>query len=133
MDPWPLVAAVLWSGFVGALVLGAVGVWLSPNRSGLTLALVASALLAGFSWAAALSIGPFTMALPALITALAAGRGLPRTTWAFVAALGAVAAWLLVWSTFLPLVALSPLLVPLLCGLAYLIAFVETSPAADAG
>jgi hypothetical protein len=133
MDGWPALATVLWTGFALALVLGAVGVHRSPDRAGLTLALVASAMLVGFSYVAALSIGPLTMALPALITALAAGRGLPRTTWSFVAALAAVASWLVLWSNIASLVSLSPLLVPLFCAVAYLVAFVETGPAPAAG
>jgi predicted membrane-bound dolichyl-phosphate-mannose-protein mannosyltransferase len=76
MDPSTL-ATVLWSGFFVALVLAAVGIRRSPDRSGLALALVASVLMAGFSVAAALSIGPFTMTLTAIITALAVARGLP--------------------------------------------------------
>jgi hypothetical protein len=133
MDTWAAVATVLWTGFVIALVLGAVGVLRSPDRSGLTLAFVASLLLAGFSFAAALSIGPFTMALSALITAGAVGRGLPRTTWSFVAALAAVGSWFLIWTTVTPLAGASPFLVPIFCALAYVIAFAETGPAAAAG
>ena len=132
MDSWAVLATVLWSGFFVALVLGAVGVRRSPDRSGLTLALVASALLVGFSFAAALSIGPFTMILAALVTALAVGRGLPRTTWSFVAALAAVGSSFMIWTTAVPLASMSPLLVPLFCALAYLIAFVETGRAAAA-
>jgi len=109
-----------------------VGVLRSPSGAGLALAFAASALLAGFSWAAALSVGPFTLALPAIVTALATGRGLPRTTWAFVTALGAVAAWLLVLSGIGPLAGLTGLLVPVLCAAAYLVAFVETAGAAAA-
>ena len=126
-------AAVLWAGFLLGLVLGAVGVHRSPDRTGLALAVVASVLLVGFSYAAALSIGPFTMAIAALVTALAVGRGLPRTTWSVVAALGAVASWFLIWTTVVPLAGASPFLVPLFCALAYVIAFVETGPATAAG
>jgi hypothetical protein len=124
---------VLWASFVAALLLAAVGVWRGPDGPGLALSLTASAILTAFSWLAAASLGPFALALPGLVTALTIGRGLPRTTWAFLPALGAIAAWLLIWTPLIALAGVGGLLVPMCCLVAYAIAFLQLQPAATAG
>jgi hypothetical protein len=74
--------------------------------------------LVGFSWLAGLSIGPFTIALPVLLSATIASRGAPlRIRFLLIAAAAAIY-WLVTWQ-LQPAGSWWPLVLPALCGLAY--------------
>ena len=74
MNP-ELVATILWIAFAGAIVLGLVSIRVTDRNISLVAGIVSTAVLAGFSWLAGLSIGPFTIALPVLLTATIISRG----------------------------------------------------------
>jgi hypothetical protein len=135
---WALLAVFLWLAMATGLGLG---IWSlvskSPNVA-LTAGAMACAVIIAFSWVAALSIGPFTIALAVVLTALVTTRGL--SWWARIVALvaGLTIYYLAVWA-IPPIQPASALVLPTLCGLAFAVAalsrfrHVGTQPGALAG
>jgi hypothetical protein len=117
-----LVAATLWIAFACAIVLGLVAIRVTDRTISWIAGILATALLVGFSWLAGLSIGPFTIALPVLLTATVASRGAPLAGRILLIAAAAGIYWLVTWQ-LQPAGGWWPLVLPALCALAYLAAF----------
>ena len=116
-----MVAAILWLAFASALVLGLIAIRVTDGKVSWIAGIVSTALLVGFSWLAGLSIGPFTIALPVLLTTIITSRGAPLVVRMFLVALAAFVYWFVTW----PIQSLGswwPFILPAICALAYLAA-----------
>jgi hypothetical protein len=118
-----LVATILWIAFAVAIVLGLIAIRVTDHTVSWVGGTVATALLMGFSWLAGLSIGPFTVALPVLLTATIISRGAPFIVRIVVIGLAAAVYWVVTWE-FQQFGSWWPLVLPGLCALAYAAAFV---------
>ena len=116
-----MVAAILWLAFASALVLGLIAIRVTDRKVSWIAGIVSTALLVGFSWLAGLSIGPFTIALPLLLTAIITSRGAPLVVRMFLVALAALGYWFVTWP-FQSLGSWWPFILPGICALAYLAA-----------
>ena len=116
-----MVAAILWLAFAAALVLGLIAIRVTDRKVSWIAGIVSTALLVGFSWLAGLSIGPFTIALPMLLTAIITSRGAPLVVRTFLVALAAFVYWFVTWP-FQSLGRSWPIILPGICALAYLAA-----------
>jgi hypothetical protein len=117
-----LVAAILWIAFGCAIVLGLIAIRVSDRTISWIAGITATVLLVGFSWLAGLSIGPFTIALPVLLTATIASRGAPLAVRSVLVAVAAGIYWLVTWQ-LQPIASWWPLVLPALCAVAYAAAF----------
>ena len=122
MSPY-LVATLLWVAFATSILLGIVAIRVTDRTISWTAGIVATALLVGFSWLAGLSIGPFTIALPMLLTATVASRGAPLAIRILLIALAAAIYWLVTWQ-LQPIGSWWPLVVPAVCAAGYAAGFV---------
>lgn len=125
---WALIATVLWLCLAAGLGLGIWGLTSKQPAVALTAGAVGTALIMLFSWMGALSIGPFTIALAVVLTALVATRGL--AWWARIAALAAGLAiyYVDVWA-IPPAQPASLVVIPAVCLLTYVAAaFVRIRP-----
>jgi hypothetical protein len=118
-----LVATILWIAFASAIVLGLVAIRVTDRSISWIAGIVATALLVGFRWLAGLSIGPFTIALPVLLTATVASRGAPLAIRMLLVALAAAIYWLITWQ-LQPIGSWWTLVLPALCAAGYAAAFV---------
>jgi hypothetical protein len=119
-----LVATILWITFAGAIVLGVVSIRVTDRNVSLVAGIFATAVLAGFSWLAGFSIGPFTIALPVLLTATIISRGAALLIRILVVVLAAGTYWVVTWQ-FQQLGTWWPFILPGLCALAYLAVFLR--------
>jgi hypothetical protein len=117
-----LIAAILWIAFACAIVLGLIAIRVSDRTTSLIGGIIATALLVGFSWLAGLSIGPFTIALPVLLTATIASRRAPLAVRILLVAVAAGIYRLVTWQ-LQPIGSWWTLVLPALCALAYAAAF----------
>jgi hypothetical protein len=83
--------------FGGGLLLGLIAIRVSDMRAAWAAGLLSSALLVGFSLAAGFSIGPFTIALPVLVTALFVSRGMGLLRRVLIIGAVGAAYWLITW------------------------------------
>jgi hypothetical protein len=115
---WAIVATVLWFGLAAGLGLGIWGLTSRQPAIALAAGAVGTAVIIVFSWLAALSIGPFTIALAVALTALVATRGL--ASWARIAALavGLAIYYVVVWAVP-PVQPASLIVIPGMCFLTY--------------
>lgn len=115
---WALVATVLWLCLAAGLGLGIWGLTSRQPAVALTAGAGGTALIIVFSWLGALSIGPFTIALAVVVTALVATRGL--AWWVRIAALavGPAIYYVAVWATT-PIQPTSLVVIPAICFLTY--------------
>jgi hypothetical protein len=115
---WALVATVLWLCLAAGLGLGIWGLTSRQPAVALTAGSVGTALVILFSWLGALSIGPFTIALAVVLTALVTTRGL--AWWARLAALavGLAIYYVVVWA-IPPIQPVSLEVIPVVCFLTY--------------
>lgn len=119
---WALIATVLWLCLAAGLGLGIWGLTSKQPAVALTAGAVGTALIMLFSWMGALSIGPFTIALAVVLTALVATRGL-----AWLAA-GLATYYVDVWA-IPPAQPASLVVIPAVCLLTYVAAaFVRIRP-----
>lgn len=121
MNP-DVVATILWIAFALAIVLGFIAIRVTDRTASWIAAIVATALLVGFSWLTGFSIGPFTVALPVLLTATITSRGAPLIVRILVIGLAAGVYWVVTWE-FQQFGSWWPLVLPGLCALAYVAAF----------
>lgn len=117
-----VVAAILWIAFGCAIVLGLIAIRISDRTISWIAGITATVLLVGFSSLAGLSIGPFTIALPVLLTATIASRGAPLAIRILLIVLAAAIYWLVTWQVQ-PIGSWWPLVLPALCALGYAAAF----------
>jgi hypothetical protein len=118
---WALVATVLWLSLAAGLGLGIWGLTSSQPAVALTAGSIGTALIILFSWMGGLSIGPFTIALAVVVTALVATRGL--AWWARIGALAVGLSFYYVDVWAIPLVQPASLVViPAVCLLTYAVA-----------
>jgi hypothetical protein len=122
-----MIAAVLWLAFAGAIILGLFAIRVTDRNVSWIAGIVATALLVGFSWLAGFTIGPFTIALPVLLTATVTSRGAPLLVRMLVIALAAGVYWLVTW----PLLQFAnwTLVLPALCAVAYVVAIRRSASA----
>jgi len=113
-----LVATIVWLVLASGIVVGFIAIRTRDRNVSWVTGIVATMLLVAFSWAAGFSIGPFTIALPVLLTATITSRGAPVVVRILFIAAAAVVYWLVTWkfqqSGYWPLV------LPGLCASAYL-------------
>jgi hypothetical protein len=119
-----MIATVLWLAFAGAIILGLFAIRVTDRNVSWIAGIVATALLVGFSWLAGFTIGPFTIALPVLLTATVTSRGSPLVVRMFLVALAAGVYWLVTWPSQLG--SWWPLVLPALCAVAYVVAFLRS-------
>jgi len=119
-----LVATILWIAFAVAIVLGLVSIRVTDRNISLVAGIVSTAVLAGFSWLAGFSIGPFTIALPVLLTATIISRGAALLVRILVVVLAAGVYWLVTWRSQ-QFGTWWPFILPGLCALAYLAVFLR--------
>ena len=74
MDGSTVLATILWAGFAVGVGFGVAALVLRPDAPALACAVASVVLLGAFSFLAGFSIGPFTAAIPAALTGLAATR-----------------------------------------------------------
>jgi hypothetical protein len=117
-----LVATILWIAFACAIFLGLVAIRVGDRTISWIAGIIATVLLVGFSWLAGLSIGPFTIALPVLLTATITSRGAPPAVRILLIAAAAGIYWLVTWQ-LQPVGSWWPLVLPALSAIAYLAAF----------
>jgi hypothetical protein len=122
-----MIAAVLWLAFAGAIILGLFAIRVTDRNVSWIAGIVATALLVGFSWLAGFTFGPFTIALPVLLTATVTSRGAPMLVRMLVIALAAGVYWLVTW----PLLQFAnwTLVLPALCAVAYVVAIRRSASA----
>jgi hypothetical protein len=120
-----MIATVLWLAFAGAIILGLFAIRVTDRNVSWIAGIVATALLVGFSWLAGFTIGPFTIALPVLLTATVTSRGSPLVVRMFLVALAAGVYWLVTWPSQ-QLGSWWPLVLPALCAVAYVVAFLRS-------
>lgn len=121
MNP-DVIATILWIAFTAAIVLGLIAIRVTDRTVSWVAGIVATALLVGFSWLAGFSIGPFTVALPVLLTATITSRGAPLIVRILFIGLAAGVYWVVTWE-FQQFGSWWPLVLPSLCALAYVTAF----------
>ena len=107
------IATVLWTGLGIAIILGAAAVRVSADKASLALALASVALITVFSWLAALSIGPFVIAIAFLVATLTATRHLDAGLRVAALVLAVALYWLITW-VVAPLSHLSLLILPIM-------------------
>jgi hypothetical protein len=117
-----LVATILWIAFGCAIALGLIAIRVTDCTISWIAGIIATALLVGFSWLAGLSIGPFTIALPVLLTATITSRGAPLAIRIVLIGLAASIYWLVTWR-LQPIGSWWPLVLPALCAAGYAAAF----------
>ena len=122
--PWDLIAVALWSALFLGLVLGAVAAKTASDDAALASGLASIALVTIFSWMGALSIGPLVIAAATVLTALTATRHRPLTIRATAAITGFVLYWVVTWGVK-PLQSISLLLLPALCLVTLIIAYIN--------
>lgn len=118
MNP-ELVATILWIAFAVAIVLGLVSIRVTDRNISLAAGIVSTALLTGFSWLAGFTIGPFTIALPVLLTATVISRGAAVLVRILLVVLAAGVYWVVTWQSQ-EFGSWWPFILPGLCTLAYL-------------
>ena len=123
MNP-ELVATILWTAFAGAIVLGVVSIRVTDRNVSLLAGIVATVVLTGFSWLAGFTIGPFTIALPVLLTATIISRRAALVVRILLVVLAAGVYWVVTWPSQ-QLGTWWPIILPGLCGLAYLAVFLR--------
>jgi hypothetical protein len=119
-----LVATILWSAFAGAIVLGLISIRVTDHNISLVAGIVSTAVLTGFSWLAGFTIGPFTIALPVLLTATIVSRGATLLVRIVLVVLAAGVYWVVTWQSQ-QFGTGWPFILPGLCALAYLAVFLR--------
>jgi hypothetical protein len=92
-----MIANLLWLSFWLGVLLGLVAMRVSDKRLSWQAAILATILLLAFSWGGGLSIGPLTIALPVLLTAMVVTQGMAAAPRIVVIAGAAAAYWLATW------------------------------------
>lgn len=105
-------------------MLGLVAIRVTDRNISLVAGIVSTAVLTGFSWLAGFSIGPFTIALPMLLTATIISRGAALVIRILLVVLAAGVYWIVTWQSQ-PFGTWWPFILPGLCALAYLGVFLR--------